>query len=132
MPSILIVEDERSVRQALRFELEDEGYDIHLTSDFWEAISILKTMHIDVIISDIYISNGSGVQLMKYVQGMDNRIPFIMITAFPHSDSAMQMKNMLKDCFFEKPFVVPVLKTKISELLTSSSSKHAAIPQMAF
>ncbi len=115
MSKILVVEDERSVRKALRFELEDDGHEVIDVNDYSEAISACNTFNYDLIISDIFISNGNGVQLLN----RKLNTPFIAITAFPESNLAERAKAILKDCFFEKPFPMKTLMKKVHELLVN-------------
>ncbi len=122
MPKILIVEDERSIRQALRFEFEDLGYDVGFASDFNEALSAIRAFDYDLIISDLYLNNGDGVQLMRTTYNEKKDVPFIGITAFPTSDLARRAKLILKDRFFEKPFCAAEIKDKVDEVLNVSVS----------
>ena len=118
MAKILIVEDERSIRQALRFELEDLGYEVGDASDYNEAVSAMRAFDFDLVISDIYLNNGDGVQLIRKAYRDKKDIPFIAITAFPTSDLAKRAKLILKDRFFEKPFCAAAIKDKVDELLS--------------
>ncbi len=118
MAKILIVEDERSIRQALRFELEDLGYEVGDASDYNEAVSAMRAFDFDLVISDIYLNNGDGVQLIRKAYGDNKDIPFIAITAFPTSDLAKRAKLILKDRFFEKPFCAAAIKDKVDEVLS--------------
>jgi DNA-binding NtrC family response regulator len=117
MAKILIVEDERSIRQALRFEFEDLGYEVGFASDFNEALSAIRAFDYDLVISDLYLNNGTGVQLLRHTYADKKDLPFIGITAFPASDLARRAKMILKDRFFEKPFCTTAIAAKVSELL---------------
>ena len=122
MAKILIVEDERSIRQALRFELEDQGYEVGDASDYSEALSAMRAFDYDLVISDIYLNNGDGVQLIRNAYEEKKDIPFIGITAFPTSELALKAKLILKDRFFEKPFLASAIKEKVDEVLSVSTS----------
>ena len=117
MAKILVVEDERSVRQAICFELEDDGYEVVPVSNYPEAISAYRAFGCDMVISDIFLNKGDGIQLMNMI---NKKIPFIAISAFPESKLATHAKSILKDRFFEKPFYAPLLKEKVLELLKKS------------
>lgn len=132
MALILVVEDERSIRQAIYFELIDEGYDVHCASGYWEAESALRAFDYDLIISDIFLDDGNGVQLMDLVRKMNKKIPFIVISAFPDSDLALQVKQALNDRFFEKPFFAEALKEKAGEILKDSLGDPDSLGQTAF
>ncbi|MGD9489854.1 MAG: response regulator [Calditrichaceae bacterium] len=127
MIKILIVEDERSIRQALRFELEDEGYEVVYATDFHEAVSAFRAFNFDLVLADLFLTRGDGIQLMDLVKKSEKEIPFIAITAFPESDLAMQAKYILKDRFFEKPFYVPALKDKVNQLLNIGQPASIAV-----
>lgn len=122
MAKILIVEDERSIRQALRFELEDQGYEVGDASDYSEALSAMRAFDYDLVISDIYLNNGDGVQLIRNAYEEKKDIPFIGMTAFPSSELALKAKLILKDRFFEKPFLASAIKDKVDEVLSVSTS----------
>jgi DNA-binding NtrC family response regulator len=118
MAKILIVEDERSIRQALRFELEDQGYEVGDAADYSEALSAMRAFDYDLVISDIYLNNGDGVQLIRFAYDEKKDVPFIGMTAFPSSDLAQKAKLILKDRFFEKPFLASAIKAKVDEVLS--------------
>ena len=116
-PKVLIVENERSVRQALRFELEDEGFQVIHATDFNEALSALRAFDIDIVITDVYLNKGDAIQLMDKVKNQRSEVPFILLSAFPDTALAIKAKKLLKDRFYEKPFFMPALKEKIHELI---------------
>ncbi len=116
MSRILVLEDERSVRQALRFELEDQGHDVIDVNNYSEAVSACNAFDCDLIISDIFLDEGNGVQLLN----REKTTPFIGITAFPETRLGIQAKAMLKDRFFEKPFPLRSLMDKVNELLSQN------------
>jgi len=125
MNKILIVEDERSIRQALKFELEDEGYEVFDASDYPEAVSAFNAFECDLIISDLFLNQGDGIQLLTQVKGGTRDIPFIGITAYPDTHLAHQAEKLLKDRLFIKPFMPTVIKDKINELLDKNTTAHA-------
>ncbi|MCK4558399.1 MAG: response regulator [Calditrichia bacterium] len=122
MAKILIVEDERSIRQALRFELEDQGYEVGDAADYSEALSAIRAFDYDLVISDIYLNNGDAVQLIRNAYEDKKDVPFIGMTAFPSSELAQKAKLILKDRFFEKPFLASAIKEKVDEVLSVSTS----------
>lgn len=117
MSLILVVEDERSIRQALYFELLDEGYTVHCASGVQEAVCALKAFQYDLIISDIFMDDGHGLQLMELVRKMNKHVPFIIISAYPDTDLAVRIREILKDRFFVKPFYATDLTAKAGEIL---------------
>jgi DNA-binding response OmpR family regulator len=125
MAKILIVEDERSIRQALRFEFEDLGYEVGFAADYDEALSAIRAFDYDLVISDIYLNNGNAVQLLRHTYIDKKEVPFIAITAFPGSDLSKRARAILKDRFFEKPFCTEALRAKVDEVLGNSPEQSA-------
>ncbi len=117
IPKVLIVENERSIRQALRFELEDEGFQVIHATDFNEALSAFRAFDFDIVITDVYLDKGDGIQLMDKIKSHRAEVPFILISAFPESELAIKAKKLVKDRFYEKPFFMPALKEKVHELI---------------
>ena len=132
MALVLVVEDERSIRQAICFELLDDGCDVHSASNFQEAVTYLRAFQYDLIISDIFLNDGTGMQLMNLAKKMSKNIPFIVISAFPESDLAIRLKKALKDRFFEKPFSAGALKTKAYEILENSLLDRSGLSDPMF
>jgi len=89
--SILVVDDEASLRETFHFFLTREGYDPVLTaSGFEEALSILRSEKIDLTISDIVLDKSSGIDLLKYARQNNIDCPFIIITGFPDVGTAAE------------------------------------------
>ena len=122
MATVLIVEDERSIRQALRVELEDAGHEVIYAEDYNEAVSAFKTFNCDVVISDLFLGKGDGVQLLNLVSNEDAKIPFIGITAFPETTLAYKAKTVLKDRLLINPFQSPLIREKVNTILAQGVS----------
>lgn len=87
--SILVVDDEASLRETFQFFLSREGYDPVLTAaTFDEAFSILSSGPVDLVISDIVLHEASGIELLRRARqgGIDS--PFIIITGYPEVKTA--------------------------------------------
>jgi DNA-binding NtrC family response regulator len=82
--TVLIVDDETDLRDALEFEFEMMGLKVLKASGGNEAFELIKNgPQIDLILSDIRMSNGSGIDLLKEVRKLNPKIPIIaMITGF--------------------------------------------------
>ena len=89
--SILVVDDEESLRETFHFFLTREGYGPVLTcGEYEQALTIITTEKIDLIISDIVLNNSSGIELLKYTRQNNIECPFIIITGFPDVDTAAE------------------------------------------
>ncbi len=103
MPSILIVDDEKSIRFALREILEDENYEVDEAADGVEALKKLSSNTYDAVLSDIKMPKMDGITLLEKAieEGIDT--PFIMISAHGTIDTAMDATKKGAFDFIEKP-----------------------------
>jgi DNA-binding NtrC family response regulator len=103
MPDILLVEDKESLRRVLRLTLEHAGYSVTEAADAREAISeIGRTPH-KVVLTDLRMPNGSGLDVVRASKNADKDVPVIIMTAYGSIDEAVQaMKDGAHD-FLQKP-----------------------------
>jgi DNA-binding response OmpR family regulator len=123
MTNILVVCEERSIRQAIKFELEDEGFIVIDVNDYEDALSAFNAFKCALVISDISDEKGNGMRLLKRFKDE----PFIAITTFPDSLLGKQARSILKDRFFEKPFSIKLLISKVHETINSNYTYADAV-----
>ncbi len=123
MQTILVVDDELSMREFLKILLEKEGYRILTAADGAEALSLAGQNPIDLVVSDIRMPGISGLELLAALKEKNADLPVIMITAFASPDDAVTaMKNGAFD-YITKPFNVDEIKSVIYSATTQSSEK---------
>jgi len=123
MQTILVVDDELSMREFLKILLEKEGYRILTAADGTEALSLAGQNPIDLVVSDIRMPGISGLELLAALKEKNADLPVIMITAFASPDDAVTaMKNGAFD-YITKPFNVDEIKSVIYSATTQSSGK---------
>lgn len=102
--SILVVDDEGSLRDTFHFFLSREGYEPVLTVEtFKEALSILRNQSIDLVLSDIVLEGSSGIDLLKQTRRLGIDCPFIIITGFPDVDTAAEAVRLGAFDYISKP-----------------------------
>jgi len=113
MASVLIVDDERSMRDFLKILLEKEGHEVSTANSGASALETLNKHSFDVIVSDIRMPGMTGIQLLETVKEQSPELPVILITAFASPDDAvLAMKNGAFD-YISKPFNVDEIKSVI-------------------
>ena len=113
MASVLIVDDERSMRDFLKILLEKEGHQVTTADSGASALDTLDKQSVDVIVSDIRMPGMTGIELLETVKEHAPELPIIMITAFASPDDAvLAMKNGAFD-YISKPFNVDEIKSVI-------------------
>lgn len=102
---VLVVDDERSVRESLAMILEDDGYVVVSAKDGEEALQKIKELNIDLVILDVLMPKMKGTEVLKEILEIKENLPVIMISG--HADietSVASLKNGAID-FIEKPLI---------------------------
>ena len=130
MASVLIVDDERSMRDFLKILLEKEGHEVTTASSGASALDALDKHTVDVIVSDIRMPGMTGIELLETVKEHSPELPIILITAFASPDDAvLAMKNGAFD-YISKPFNVDEIKSVI-ESATSKNIKNSKLQELS-
>src|SRR6516162_3388575 len=114
-PRILVVDDERSMRELLAIVLRREGYDVLLAENGKSAIATLEKEPVDILISDIKMPDLSGVEVLRAAKRVDQDILGIMITAFASTETAVEAMRLGACDYLSKPFDVDLLRMKVRE-----------------
>src|SRR5947209_9252459 len=103
MPDILLVEDKESLRRVLRLTLENSGYSVTEAADARAAVREIERLPHRVVLTDLRMPNGSGLDVLRASKAVDADVPVIVMTAYGSVDEAVQaMKDGAHD-FLQKP-----------------------------
>jgi two-component system response regulator PilR (NtrC family) len=115
--NILIIEDEKSMREVLRILLEEEGYEVSSAADGIEGIECIKNNIFDLIITDIKMPGADGFEVLRTVKDVAPDTVVIMVTAFGTTESAIEaMKNGAYD-YVHKPFKIDEIRLIVRKAL---------------
>ena len=102
--SILIVDDEESLRLTFKMFLKREGYEpVDAVSTFEEALEAIKEHEYDLIISDIVLEGASGIDLLRHVRQKGLKCPVVMITGYPNVKTAAEAVRLGAFDYIPKP-----------------------------
>jgi len=118
--TILLVEDDQSLGQLLAEELEMDGYTMLRAGTVSEAQQQLRGQRPSLIVSDLRLPDGDGLQVLSFQQAEHPGIPFIVITAFGTVDQAVDALKAGADDFLTKPLSTDHLRLKIKRLLAQA------------
>jgi len=121
---ILVVDDERSMRELLAIVLRREGYEVLLADSGRAAIETLERETIDILISDIKMPDVSGVDVLRAAKRIDQDILGIMVTAFASTDTAVEAMRLGACDYLSKPFDMDLLKMKVREKIESKQLRQ--------
>ena len=103
MSDILLVEDKESLRHVIRLTLENAGYTVSESADARAAINEISTTRYRLVLTDLRMPHGSGMDVLRAARASDPDVPVILMTAFGSIDEAVQaMKDGAHD-FLQKP-----------------------------
>ena len=116
MSKILIVEDDKKLRNELKIFLEKNGYEVQLLEDFENPIENILSRKVDLILLDINLPNVDGTYICKEIRKTSN-VPIIMVTSRESEIDELISLNNGADQYVTKPFNILILLAKISGLL---------------
>jgi len=103
-PSLLLVTDEDSTRDAVSAEVASLGAQVINVANGEEALEVLASTHVDGVVTGLKLKGMDGLTLLKRIQEIDDQLPVILVTAYGTVAAAVQaMKDGAYD-FIEKPF----------------------------
>jgi len=88
--AVLVVDDEPALREVLSLRIADWGYDVTTVADVAEAERALERHPPDLVLCDVVLPGGSGLELLKRIKRQDPRLPVVMITAHGDIDRAVE------------------------------------------
>ena len=115
---ILVVDDERAVRESLRRALELEGYEIELADDGIAALEVLEANgEPDAMILDVLMPGLDGLEVARQLRRGGSRLPILMLTARVEVDDRVAGLDAGADDYVTKPFALDELLARVRALL---------------
>jgi two-component system response regulator MprA len=119
---ILVVDDERAVRESLRRALELEGYEVELAADGAEAIEQLGSNgQADAVVLDVLMPGMDGLEVCRYLRRAGNTTPVLMLTARDAVGDRVAGLDAGADDYLVKPFALEELLARVRALLRRGS-----------
>jgi two-component system response regulator MprA len=117
---VLVVDDDRAVRDALRRVLSLDGYDVQSAEGGAEAIEAVAQSVPDAVVLDIGMPGIDGIEVCERVRLLGNRVPILMLTARVEISDRVAGLDAGADDYLIKPFDVNELKARLRALLRRS------------
>jgi len=103
MRTVLVVDDEKNIRETLKDVLEDEGYGVLLAEDGKQAIDTLKTSRVDVMLLDLWLPKIGGMEVLDRVKRRYGEVEIIIVSGHGTIDTAVKATKIGAFDFIEKP-----------------------------
>ena len=114
--NILIVEDEKEIREGVSEYLAEVGYSVISAEDGMQAIELFKNNKIDLVILDIMLPKANGFVVLNKIR-QESNVPVIMLTAMSGDYTQIMSFDEEADDYITKPFSIIVLHKRIEALL---------------
>jgi two-component system response regulator MprA len=115
---VLIVDDERAVRDSLQRALELEGYEIEQAADGREALDRLgPDGHVDAVLLDVLMPGRDGLEVCREIRRNGNPVPVLMLTARTQVEDRVEGLDAGADDYVTKPFALEELLARLRALL---------------
>ncbi|MDX6347711.1 MAG: two-component system, OmpR family, response regulator MprA [Streptomyces sp.] len=116
-PSILVVDDERAIRDALHLILSRRGYEVLLAGDGEEALAMVESMRPDLVILDVLLPHMDGLTACRHLRARGDEVPVLMLTARDTIGDRVTGLETGADDYLAKPFATDELIARIRALL---------------
>lgn len=116
---ILVVEDEQAIARGLRFNFEQEGYQVDLAADGQTALDLHGSVSpkFDLIVLDLMLPEMSGYETCRKLRLVDEEVPVLALTARTLAEDKAQAFDCGVDQYITKPFALPELLSRVRNLL---------------
>ncbi len=118
---ILVVDDEKGMRDLLKKILTKEGYEVILAEDGEEGLSVIRETAVDVVIADLDMPVINGVEMIKRAKEFDPNLIIIVITAYASIESAVETLKLGAYDYLIKPFEIDELKIVVKKAVDQLS-----------
>ena len=116
-PRVLVVDDDRAVRESLRRSLEFNGYEVAMASDGAEALAGIGTTHPDVVVMDVMMPRLDGIETTKALRKAGHDVPILVLTARDAVGDRVEGLDAGADDYLTKPFALQELLARLRALL---------------
>ncbi len=124
MLRILLVEDEESLRDLIRLNLEMEEYEVVTAADGREAIRAFQEQHFDLVVLDVMLPEIDGFQVCEQIRLTHVKVPIIFLTAKDSSEDIILGLKKGGDDYLTKPFVLEEFLLRVKNLLKRISPEQ--------
>lgn len=123
MPTILVIEDEKKMREGLRDNLEMEGYAVECTGDGAKGLELIRGGQFDLVILDVMLPGLSGFEVLKGARAHGVTSPVLMLTARGEEVDKVLGLELGADDYVVKPFSLRELLARVKAILRRADGR---------
>jgi two-component system response regulator MprA len=122
-PQVLVVDDDRAVRESLRRSLEFNGYRVALAEDGAEALATIASAAPDAVVMDVMMPRLDGIEATRALRSAGNDLPILVLTARDSVGDRVEGLDAGADDYLTKPFALEELLARLRALLRRAPSR---------
>lgn len=107
--TVLIVDDEKDIREVFREVLENQGYEVDASGSFLEAKKLIQAKSFDAVLADIFLDQMDGIELLKKIKELQPDTPVILFTGYPSLETASEAVRLDAYDYLQKPVMQKTL-----------------------
>ena len=117
MKSVLVIDDEKNIRETLKDVLEDDGYTVFLAGNGKRALDMLDVHAVDVVLLDLWLPEMGGMEVLEEIKKHDSDLPVVIISGHGTIDLAVKATKVGAFDFIEKPLSIERVLTVIDHAI---------------
>ena len=118
-PSVLVIEDEETLREALKYNLSNQGYEVSVTPEGNEGLALARELKPDLVILDVMLPGLDGFQICRILRE-ESSVPILMLTAKAEEIDRVLGLELGADDYVVKPFSMRELLARVRGMLRRS------------
>ncbi|MDO4432839.1 MAG: response regulator transcription factor [Aerococcaceae bacterium] len=131
MFTLLVAEDDISLRTIVSTKLKQEGYDVIAVTNGAQALEVLDNRHVDLLITDIMMPDMDGFELVHLLRSTQHQLPILMMTAKVQFESLEKAFQLGVDDYVVKPIRLTELSLRVKALLRRSQLESQQVIRLA-
>ena len=132
MTTILVIEDDRALREGLVLNFELHGYQVNAAADGEEGMQKAFDLRPDLIVLDIMLPGWSGLDILAELRDRNENVPVLILSARGSTDNKVEGLNIGADDYLAKPFELSELLARVEAMLRRRSVNRTAEPPLTF
>jgi two-component system response regulator PilR (NtrC family) len=124
---ILIVDDERSMREMLAILLKKEGLDVRSAGSRAEAADELARSAVDLVLTDVKLPDGDGLEILRHVKAGSPGTAVVVMTAYGTTEMAVAARKLGAEAYILKPFDVDELRIVVRDALANRRLREEVV-----
>jgi DNA-binding response OmpR family regulator len=127
MVKVLLVEDDAQISKSLSVSLQYGGYEVATAETVADGWSKISNFNFDVLLLDVNLPDGNGIELCKKVRDTGNQVPVLFLSARTDEEVAVAGLSVGADDYIRKPFGLEELKARMSRAMVRGERKKNVV-----